>query len=468
MIPIHQSVDKKQNSNFNYVIMVTIIASLGGMMMGYYTNVISGAVGFLQIKFSLSPAMTGWVVSSMLLGCMIGAGFSGIYSERFGLKNVQLLSALFFTVGIILSAFADTVTTLVISRIIGGIGAGITTSMTSLYVSEISPPKIRGRLVSLYQLVVVTGISIVYFVNFWVVNQGDNAWNVSTGWRWMLGLGIIPSLIYLIFIFFIPESPRWLQKRGREDEALKILWRINDEEQAIVELNAIKNSVIKEKLNKERVSIKGIFRPGVRKVVFIGIALGILQVLVGIDTIMYYAPEIFEQTGSGTNSSFMMTVSIGIVNMMFAIVAVWLIDKVGRRKLLLTGLFIMSACHCMIATLFLTGATDGFWILSFILLFVAAFEISIGSVLWVVLGEIFPAKVRGLAMSLAILALWIASFVVTQSFPIILSIGPAIAFGSFAVISIIGFIFVYKALPETKGMTLEEIEQGWSIRMKKH
>jgi len=451
--------EQTEQGSIKFVTLVSIVAALGGLLFGFDTAVVSGAIGFMQARFDLNELQVGWAVSSLIIGCIIGAASSGVLSDRFGRKKVLIAAAILFVIGSIGSAIPDTFTGYIIARMIGGLGIGITSTLCPLYNAEIAPAKYRGRLVALNQLATVTGIFLVYFVNSGIAGAGDEAWNISTAWRWMFGVGAIPGVIFLVLLFFVPESPRWLIKQGRPVEALSILLKIHGEDLARQEVLDIKESFKQEKGS----SIRQLFRPGLRIALIIGVALAVLQQITGINAIMYYAPEIFKQTGAGTNASLVQTILVGFINFLFTILALWLIDKVGRKALLLVGSSVMTLCLAVIGIAFHTGHTSGPLVLIFILLYVAAFAVSLGPVVWVLLAEIFPNRIRGRATAIASMALWAADYVVSQSFPPMLnSAGPAMTFWIFGIMSLITVLFTWRVVPETKGKSLEEIESLWS------
>ncbi|WP_144028028.1 sugar porter family MFS transporter [Paenibacillus sp. 32352] len=451
--------EQTEQGSMKFVTLVSIVAALGGLLFGFDTAVVSGAIGFMQARFDLNELQVGWAVSSLIIGCIIGAASSGVLSDRFGRKKVLIAAAILFVIGSIGSAIPDTFTGYIIARMIGGLGIGITSTLCPLYNAEIAPAKYRGRLVALNQLATVTGIFLVYFVNSGIAGAGDEAWNISTAWRWMFGVGAIPGVIFLVLLFFVPESPRWLIKQGRPVEALPILLKVHGEELARQEVLDIKESFKQEK----GASIRQLFRPGLRIALIIGVALAVLQQITGINAIMYYAPEIFKQTGAGTNASLVQTILVGFINFLFTILALWLIDKVGRKALLLVGSSVMTLCLAVIGIAFHTGHTSGPLVLIFILLYVAAFAVSLGPVVWVLLAEIFPNRIRGRATAIASMALWAADYVVSQSFPPMLnSAGPAMTFWIFGIMSLITVLFTWRVVPETKGKSLEEIESLWS------
>ncbi|GFN31502.1 sugar porter family MFS transporter [Paenibacillus xylaniclasticus] len=444
--------------NMKFVTLMSIIAALGGLLFGFDTAVVSGAVGFMEERFQLNEVQVGWAVSCLIIGCIIGAGASGILSDRFGRKKVLIVAALLFTIGSIGSALPDTFSWYIVWRMIGGLGIGITSTLCPLYNAEISPAQFRGRLVAFNQLATVTGIFLTYFVNSGFASYGDDAWDVSTAWRWMLGIGAVPGLAFMILLFIVPESPRWLIKQGRAPEALDILVKVHGEAGARQEVLDIKQSFQDEK----RSSLRHLFQPGLRTALIVGVVIAILQQITGINAVLYYAPEILKETGAGTNAALLQTILVGAINVIFTILAIWLIDKIGRKVLLLVGSSIMTVCLILIGYAFHTDTT-GAAVLILLLVYVAAFAISLGPVVWVLLAEIFPNHIRGRATAIASMALWAADYVVSQSFPPMLeSAGAASTFWIFAVMGLITVIFTWRVIPETKGKSLEQIENMWT------
>lgn len=446
--------------NMKYVTLVSIVAALGGLLFGFDTAVVSGAIGFMKEKFGLNEFQVGWAVSSLIVGCILGAALTGIIADKFGRKKVLIAAALLFIIGTLGSAIPSTFSGYIIARMIGGLGIGITSTLCPLYNAEIAPAKYRGRLVALNQLAVVTGIFVVYFVNMGIAGMGDHAWGVENAWRWMFGVGVIPGVLFLVLLFFVPESPRWLITQGRPADSLPILVKIHGEELARQEVLDIKES-IKEKQG----SLRDLFKPGLRLALIVGVMLAVLQQVTGINAVMYYAPEIFKQAGAGTNGALVQTIMVGFINFIFTILALWLIDRVGRKALLLIGSSLMAVCLLVIGFAFQTGHTSGLLILISILVYVAAFAISLGPVVWVIMSEIFPNHIRGKATAIASMMLWLADYVVSQSFPPLLSsAGPAITFWIFGVLALFTFLFTWRVVPETKGKSLEQIEEMWSAK----
>jgi SP family arabinose:H+ symporter-like MFS transporter len=444
-------------SKVKYTYLICAVAAFGGLLFGYDTAVIAGAIGYLQVKFELSPMLTGWAASSAIWGCVFGALFSGALSDKYGRKKVLLLSGLLFTLSALGSAVPDNLTQFVLARFIGGLGVGSASMLSPLYISEIAPAKIRGMLVTLYQLAIVFGINIIYIVNYLIANMHDQVWNVQLGWRYMLGSEGIPAILFFILLFFVPESPRWLVKENRSDEALKILNKINRPEETHRILKEIKEAV-----NEEKGSFLDLFKPGIRKAMVVGSVLALFSQVTGINAIIYYAPEIFKQVGFGSESALFQTMIIGFVNMLFTLVAIRFIDYWGRRTLLIWGISGMVSCLLGMGMFFYFEITSGSLLLLFILGFIASFASSLGPIPWVLISEIFPTKTRGTAMSFSIVILWLGVVLITQFFPVLLSLfGGAFTFWIFMINALILLIFTLILIPETKQKTLEEIQEIW-------
>ena len=444
-------------SKVKYTYLICAVAAFGGLLFGYDTAVIAGAIGYLQVKFELSPMLTGWAASSAIWGCVFGALFSGALSDKYGRKKVLLLSGLLFTLSALGSAVPDNLTQFVMARFIGGLGVGSASMLSPLYISEIAPAKIRGMLVTLYQLAIVFGINIIYIVNYLIANTHDQVWNVQLGWRYMLGSEGIPAILFFILLFFVPESPRWLVKENRSEEALKILNQINRPEETHRILEEIKEAV-----NEEKGSFLDLFKPGIRKAMVVGSVLALFSQVTGINAIIYYAPEIFKQVGFGSESALFQTMIIGFVNMLFTLVAIRFIDYWGRRTLLIWGISGMVSCLLGMGMFFYFEITSGSLLLLFILGFIASFASSLGPIPWVLISEIFPTKTRGTAMSFSIVILWLGVVLITQFFPVLLSLfGGAFTFWIFMINALILLIFTLIFIPETKQKTLEEIQEIW-------
>ncbi len=450
-------------NNKNYILFIALSAALGGLLFGYDTAVISGTIGNLAQYFHLNPVETGWAISSALVGCLIGAFFSDYFSNRFGRKTTMIITAILFILNSIGTALPNSFTMFVIFRIVGGIGVGIASMVVPMYIAEIAPPKSRGALVGNYQLAIVIGIVVVYFVNYFIALQGDANWNLNIGWRWMFGSEIIPSLLFLVFIFLIPESPRWLFQKGKSTKAIKVLEKLNSLEEAVIVQTEIQNSLNKEDKNQWKNLVNPIFK----KALFAGIGLSILQQLTGINAILYYAPEIFKSLGSSADVSLLETSILGVVNLIFTLLAIRLVDKMGRKPLLYIGSVGMTIALAAVG-LFIYYNAIGNWVLPFLLLFMASFSISWGPIVWVLLSEIFPNKIKSLALAISVFIQWIANFVVTQFFPSLVenqwlktNFNGAFPFYLFSVICLISLVFVWKKIPETKNKSLEEMDKIW-------
>lgn len=438
-----------------FIMKLTVVAALGGLLFGYDTAVIAGAIGFLQEKFDLSPAMVGWAASSAIWGCVLGAMLAGYASDKWGRKKMLLITAVLFSVSAVWSALANDLSIFIIARFIGGIGVGAASMLSPLYISESAPAHIRGRLVSIYQLAIVLGINIIYVVNYYISVSGTSAWNVDYGWRWMLGSEVIPAAVFFGLLFLVPESPRWLLANRQEAKAREILVKINGSKAGEIE------NEIKATLNEERGSLRELFGKKYRMALIVGVVLALFSQVTGINAIIYYAPEIFKSIGIGVESAFFQTILIGVINTIFTFVAIWLIDKAGRRKLLLWGVSGMIVCLLGTALCF-QYEVQGPWLLLFILGFIASFATSLGPIPWVLISEIFPTKTRGVAMSFCTLVLWIGVILITQLTPMSLeNFGGATTFYIFLGNAIFLLVFTWLFIPETKQRSLEEIEMSW-------
>jgi sugar porter (SP) family MFS transporter len=439
-----------------YVYLLTFVAALGGLLFGYDTGVISGTIGFMQTRFALDSTQTGWAASSALVGCILGAALAGSLSDRFGRRRILIVSAVLFLVSAITAALPRNLTELAIARILGGIGVGMASMLSPLYISEIAPAGIRGRLVSLNQLAIVSGFLVVYFVNAWIQAAGDESWNVALGWRLMFASGSIPAVLFFALLFAVPESPRWLVKQGRTGEALDMLVSVGGRIHAERELREIREAIA-----HEGGSIGQVFQPGIRVAMIIAIVLAVFQQITGINSILYYGPEIFKDAGAGTHAAFVQTVLVGIVNVSFTFVAIFTVDKLGRKALLVFGALSMGLFIFLTALSFQLGLS-GAWTLLFVLCYIGSFAVSLGPVVWVYVSELFPTRIRGRAMAVATLCLWCACYLVSQTFPdLVERLGRPVPFYIYGAMCMIMALFVWLVVPETKGRTLEEIEQWW-------
>ncbi|WP_158827695.1 sugar porter family MFS transporter [Mucilaginibacter lacusdianchii] len=458
---VHSEV--KQSSIYLYL--VCLVAALGGFLFGFDTAVISGTVSLVKHDFDLNAVSEGWFVSCALLGCIVGVAFSGKLSDKYGRKIVLILSAILFLASALGCMWSNSFNVLIIFRLIGGLGIGVASMVSPLYISEFSPARYRGTMVSLYQLALTIGIVLAYFSNAWLANHATD--NIGTGsshlilsaqvWRAMLGLGALPAAIFLVSLFLVPESPRWLLLKGEEHKAKLILTKIDGGSAAAHEIDAFKAQA-----DSDDTSLKELFKPVYRKALWIGLLLPFLSQVCGINAVIYYGPRILEQAGFTLNNALGGQVTIGLVNVVFTFVAIFTIDKWGRKPLLFVGVGGAVASLIIIGALFMLGVTSGPWILIFILAFIACFAFSFGPVCWVVVGEIFPNAIRGSAMALATLSLWVGNFLVGQLTPVMLEgLGSSWTFWLFALCCSPALWITWKLIPETKGRSLEEIENHW-------
>jgi SP family xylose:H+ symportor-like MFS transporter len=525
-----------------YVCLLTAVAALGGLLFGYDTAVISGAIGFLQLHFDLDPQLwKGWAAACALIGCAAGAGSAGLLSDRFGRKKVLLVAAVLFLASALGTAFPPNFGWFVVFRIVGGLGVGAASITSPMYIAEVTPALIRGRMVSVNQFAIVSGILVVYFVNYFVAgygtavdqpivdsyvrqfgpavdtrlvkeladrhyariepraleeflakhgsstdsqavalflaehgvrldkldvhlaNQGILSWNQRRGWRWMFGSGALPALVLLLLLFRVPESPRWLTKHQRRQEALAIFSRVGGPEHAAKELAEIEHTVA-----QESGSLAQLLLPGMRVALMIGVVLAVLQQVTGINVFLYFAPEIFKSLGSEVDAALWQTILVGSVNMSFTVIAIWTVDHLGRKPLMLIGYTGMGLSLAAIGLASYWQRVE-VWVLTFILSYIACFALSVGPVTWVILSEIFPTKIRGRAMAIATVCLWGANYVVTQTFTIMdedqwlkQTFHRAFPFWIYALLCLVAVLFTWRLVPETKGKTLEEIERSWT------
>lgn len=513
-------------NNTRYTATVALIVALGGFLMGFDASVISGVVGFIELEFELTKIQVGWSVSSLALTATFAMMVAGPLSDRLGRRPVLRIAAVLFAISAVASAIAPNFLTLVLARMLGGFGVGAALIIAPMYIAELAPPAVRGRLVSFNQLNIVIGISVAFFSNYLILTAGqsDAAWAESLrlgdwGWRWMLGIEVLPAMLYFFALFAVPESPRWLAMQGRDDEALDVLAKVSDAEQARLDLKAVKRSISAD-ARLERVTLLALFQPAMKLVLTIGILVGVLQQITGINSVFFYSPMIFQQSGIGTNAAFMQAVLVGLVNLAFTIVAMSLIDRLGRRPLLGFGLAGIAICMLTLsygfgsATYTLSQdsidelpatishsdisaiadvsynsdvefreavyaavgkdiykqhesllvssaiAVNSGLILVAILGFVASFAVSLGPVMWVLFSELFPNRLRGIAISFVGLINSAVAFLVTFIFPWELeTIGNAATFLIYGIFAVFGLFFIMRILPETKGRSLEDLEE---------
>jgi SP family arabinose:H+ symporter-like MFS transporter len=435
----------------NYIFLISGIAALGGLLFGFDTAVISGTTPFIKPYFDLDDIWLGWTVSSLLGGCILGVISAGKPGDLFGRKKTLMSAAVLFAFSAVGSALARELSFFIACRVAGGFGVGIASMLSPMYISEVSPAESRGRLVTYNQLAIVIGILLAFISNALLVDTGEN------NWRWMLAVMGIPAVLFFMFLFLSPESPRWLVQKGRSDKAFGILERINGTEAARKELVSIEDSI---KAEEDSGTYREVFSVKMRPVLVIGVFLSVFSQVTGINSIMYYAPVIFQSIGAGASSAVMQTAVIGGGNLIFTFVAIALIDRVGRKPLLIGGVTGMMISLTAIAAAFYLKKYDGYIMLFLILTYIASFSASLGPVTWVLVSEIFPNKLRSKAMSVSIVSLWLANFLLILVFPVILNrLGGAAAFLLFDVMCVILLLFTIFKVPETKGRSLEELEK---------
>ena len=514
------------DSSTRYIVRVALLVALGGFLMGFDASVISGVVTFIEPEFNLTNIQLGWAVASLTLTATLAMMTAGPLSDRFGRRAVLKWAAMLFSVSAVASALAPDYLTLVIARMVGGFGVGAALIIAPMYIAEISPPDKRGRMVSFNQLNIVIGISVAFFSNYLILRFGQSGHALAQqlgmdewAWRWMLGVEAVPAVLYFLALFTVPESPRWLVMHGRQDEALGVMTRASSESMAKAEMEAIQESLAVD-ANKKEGSLRELFQPSMKLVLIIGVSIAILQQITGINSVFFYAPMIFEQSGIGTDASFMQAILVGLVNLVFTVLAIMLIDRLGRKPLLGFGLAGIAFCMLLLAYGFgqatytltdealralpavvdvdallpLAGqvfesdvafrqavtaaigaeafsshqsalvssaiAMNPTLILVGILGFVASFAISLGPVMWVLFSEMFPNRIRGIAISFVGLINSAVSFTVQLVFPWELeNLGNSMTFLIYGLFAILGLFIVVRLLPETKGRSLEELER---------
>ena len=474
----------KANKRIN-IYFITMVITLGGLLFGYDTGVINGTQFYFSKYFELTGALKGFIVSSALLGALAGAAFSGILSKRIGRKNSLIIAALLFAISAwgsgLPSMLPESISLMVVFRILGGIAIGMASMNAPMYIAEIAPAEKRGNLVTFYQLAIVIGFFVVFLVTYFIGNGMSESENIATGWRYMFWSELIPAGLFLSLLFLVPKSPRWLMIKGKEEEALDVLISIHGEEKATTEIVEIRASIENDG-NRKKVSI---FSKSLLPIIIIGTILSVLQQFTGINAVLYYGADIFEQAlGFGKEDVLLQQILLATVNLVFTFIAMLTVDKLGRKPLLIIGGFGMLIGFLMMGfTLYFSdysqlnsaglptiSSSEGIISLIGILIFIGSFAMSMGPVVWVILSEIFPNRIRSIAMSIAVAGQWLANYFVSQSFPIIVESDanklqidggiwnnalPYFLFSGFIVLII---LFVWKFIPETKGKTLEEME----------
>ena len=468
---------ENQKTNMVYVWGITLVATLGGLLFGYDTAVISGTVNSLKINFidprNLSEitanSLLGFTVSSALIGCILGGLAGGWMALKFGRRNSLIIAAVFLIISAIGSGFpelfiapigsnaAGFLTSFIIYRIIGGVGVGLASMLSPMYIAEIAPAAKRGNLVSWNQFAIIFGMLVVYFVNWTIARQGNENWLHAFGWRWMFFSETIPGVIFLVLLFFVPESPRWLVMQSKENKAIAILTKINGKKIAEQVLTEIKETVTG--VGTSKLFSYGYF------IVIVGVLLSIFQQFVGINVVLYYAPEIFKNMGSNTDASLLQTIIVGIINLTFTVLAIFTVDRYGRKPLQIIGAFGMAISMLALGFTFYFQ-NIGIAALVFMLIYVASFAMSWGPVTWVLLSEMFPNRVRGRIMAVAVAAQWISNYLVSWTFPMMDKSSSltsifhhGFAYWIYGIMGLLAAWFVWKLVPETKGKTLEQMEK---------
>tara|TARA_B100000780_G_C21103723_1_gene445527 strand:- start:9 stop:1421 length:1413 start_codon:yes stop_codon:yes gene_type:complete len=467
-----------ENKNNRYLIKLTLVATLGGLLFGYDTGVISGTVSSLE-SFFVTPKglseldaawLKGFIISSALIGCVIGGAAGGYIGKTLGRKKGLFLAGILFLISAIGSAIPEIFfmpvfegdhtlsTVFIFYRIIGGIGVGLASMMSPMYIAEIAPAKDRGMLVSFNQLAIVGGFMVVYFVNYFIVLSGDLAWLNELGWRYMFASELIPVSVFLILLYYVPDTPRSLVYHDKEKEALEVLIKLNGKKEALEILNEIKNTLTEKSVN--------LFTYG-WGIIIIGVLLSVFQQFVGINVVLYYAPEIFKTLDIGNDAPYIQTIIVGIVNFGFTIVAIKTVDSYGRKPLMIIGAFGMALSMISLGFAFFSQI-GGYVALICMMAYVASFALSWGPVTWVLLSEIFPNNIRNKALAIAVAAQWFSNFIVSQSFPmmndnnyLIETFNNGFAYWIYGGMSLLAALFVIKFVPETKGKKLEEMDNLW-------
>lgn len=448
----------------SYLLLITFVSAMGGLLFGYDWVVIGGAKPFYEVYFNIvdSPAMQGWVMGSAILGCLIGVMTSGSLSDRYGRKPLMIVASLVFIIAAVGTGIVDNLTWFIIYRVFGGIGIGIASNLSPMYIAEVSPANVRGRFVSLNQLTVVIGILSAQIVN-WLIAEpvipGEDilaSWNGQMGWRWMFWAGGVPAVFFFFLIFILPESPRWLCTQLKYEKSEKILTRIGGLSYAKAEIDSIKKMAAGI---QEKVSFRMLLKGKMPKILLIGIVIAAFQQWCGINVIFNYAQEIFSAAGYGVSDILFNIVITGVTNVIFTIVGMYTVDKLGRRSLLIFGAVGLAVIYAILGTCYYFEVS-GIAVLALVVMAIACYAMTLAPITWVVISEIFPTRVRGMAMAISTFSLWTACFVLTYTFPLLNNnLGSYGTFWLYGIICVLGFIFVKKNLPETKGKSLEEIER---------
>jgi SP family xylose:H+ symportor-like MFS transporter len=438
---------KQHNFNNFYIIGISFISALGGYLFGFDFAGISGALPFLSKEFALTAAGEGWLIASLAAGCVVGCVLAGVLAERLGRKPGLMTAALIFAASSLGMAFSHSLSVFIVMRFAAGIGVGMASMLSPLYIAEVSPAHVRGRNVAINQLTIVIGILVTNLINYMLADQGSDAW------RWMFGLGAVPSVLFLLGVLWLPETPCYLIKAGKEEKARQVLKKIGDDNYVQESIGSLKGSMQKD----EKINISAVFGKAVLPAVLIGIGLAVFQQFSGINVVFNFATTIFESVGFNQDDQLKQTVFIGVVNLVFTLLAMWQVDKLGRKPLMLIGAGGLAVLYIVSAVLLQQKSPVAAWSL---LGAIGIYATSLAPVTWVLISEIFPNKVRSAATSIAVISLWLAYALLVFTFPILAEkMGTYTPFYVYAAICVIGFLFIKFKVKETKGKTLEEIEQ---------
>lgn len=464
----------KQNRNSLYIFSITLVAAIGGLLFGYDTAVISGAEESLKVylidSLGLGSLAHGVTVSSALIGCIIGGLVSGYFATKLGRKKSLILAAILFIVSALGASYpeflfftkGEPTFSLLLAfnfyRIIGGIGVGLASAICPIYIGEIAPADIRGRLVSFNQFMIIFGMLVVYFVNWGIANGETLEWINDVGWRYMFASGAIPALLFAVLLFLVPETPRYLAIQNQDQKALAILTKINGSSEAKSILDDIKQTITTN-VSSEKLLAYG------KLVIVVGILLSVFQQFVGINVALYYAPRIFESMGAAKDSSMLQTIIMGLVNVIFTVIAILTVDRLGRRPLLIIGSIGMAIGMFGVASMAFSNII-GIGTLVFIIIYTASFMMSWGPICWVLISEIFPNKIRGRAVAIAVAAQWAANYFISSTYPVMMEYSGGLTYGFYGLMSVLSALFVWKFVPETKGRTLEQMENLWRKKQK--
>lgn len=431
-----------------YIFFISMIAAFGGLLFGFDIAIFSGTIPFIQPYYNLSEAQLGWTGSSLYVGCIIGTLITGYVTDRFGRKPPLIAAAAIFMVSSVMMGWASTYSALIMWRIIAGIGVGAASMLSPLYIAEVSPAAIRGRMVSINQLTVVIGILLAYFSNYMLADTDDN-------WRWMFTSGAVPAVVFFLFVFFVPESPRWLISHGNTEKAKSVLSEISGLTNVDDELHNIQAGVKREVKGK----FSDLVQPGITFVVFLGITIAVFQQISGANAIFFYAPIIFEKAGMDVKDQLFQQIMIGAINLIFTLLAMQLVDKLGRKKLMLGGASLMALWLFLVGLCYSLGLFEGYLLTVFVLAFIATYATTLAPVTWVLISEIFPTRIRGIAVSVATCMLWVACFALAYGFPVLIErLDAPQTFYLFSGICLLYFFILLRFVPETKGKTLEQFE----------